>query len=89
MKKFVCMLMVAMLVLSMSVTAFARGDSCDACGSMGTVVCKEKTKTIYPDCPYGGTHTVTIYYEVWACRNCGDVVEQTEIDRVISCRYCN
>ena len=89
MKKFVCLLMVAMLVLSMSVTAFARGDSCDACGGMGTVVCKEKTKTIDASCPYGGSHKVIIYYEVWSCRSCGDIAEQNEVDREISCNYCN
>ncbi len=64
MKKLICLLMVATLALALSVAVFARGDSCDECGNMGTVVCTEKTKTIHPNCPYGGTHTVTIYYEV-------------------------
>lgn len=31
MKKFVCLLMAAMLVLAMSVTAFARYEACPEC----------------------------------------------------------
>lgn len=89
MKKFICLLMVALLVMAVSVTAFAHGDACDACGSIGTVV-REQSIRMYNDyCPYVGSHRVTERYEVFICRSCDYIADQNVISRVITCSHCN
>ncbi len=77
MKKFVCLLMVTMLVLAMGVTAFARAEMCDNGDCTGTLrphTWTEKGESGDEECPIhdGGPGIPTYYYKDYICDVCGD-----------------
>lgn len=90
MKKFICLLMVALLVMAMSVASFARAEDCDHCGAQGSVGYNGRsTETKWLTCPAGGTHKVIITYKLYCCDECGEEIFRDEVDREIVCSNCN
>lgn len=86
MKKFVCLLMVAMLMLALSVTVFARGEPCE-CG--GYITYSSYTDRWTEECCLEGkTHTVTERHRVYGCDSCGDELWDDIISVTYSCGIC-
>lgn len=90
MKKFVCLLMVAMLMLALSVAVFARGEPCDAenCNG-GYISYSYYTDRWTEECSLEGkTHTVTERHEVYGCDTCPNVLWDDVISVTYSCGIC-
>lgn len=69
MKKFVCLLMVAMLMLALSVAVFARGEPCEYCED-GYVTYAYRTRSGSRTCGNGVLHDATLYQRKYRCDSC-------------------
>lgn len=80
MKKFVCLLMVATLALTLSIAVFARYEVCPECnGRMTETV---RTYTTYVQCPIDPSmrDKVTAHDYTLKCGDCGYSVTYTDYD---------
>lgn len=70
MKKFVCLLMVATLALTLSIAVFARYEACPECG--GRMVESVRTYTEYVQCPIDPSmqDKVKVTEYIFECSDC-------------------
>jgi len=91
MKKFVCLLMVAMLMLALSVAVFARGEPCEEPGCDGYITYSyytEKGPAEYCSAT-GGTHCLVSRHQVYACDSCPNELWDDVISTYYSCGLCD
>lgn len=81
MKKFVCLLMVAMLVLAMGVTAYARAIKCECGGNCVARNIKRESDVVPHYSHWDTVETTTTDY---ICQDCGNLEETT----VVTSTYC-
>lgn len=90
MKKFVCLLMVTLLAMSLvvSVSAALLAEPCSCGGTYTYATSYRNTRT--GSCPYDGTHTIKDVYRRYRCSDCGDVMYDWEYYKTIySCGECD
>jgi hypothetical protein len=82
MKKLVCLLMAAMLVLATGITVSARAVKCDYCG--GNCVADNIERDSYLESHYSHWDTVNVTITDYVCQDCGEYAETT----VVESTYC-
>lgn len=91
MKKFVCLLMVAMLMLAMGVTAFARAEPCENGNCPGTLELHYHTEEgDEVGCPIheDGIGVEILHYKDYICDTCGDLAYSVYARTTVKCA-CN
>ena len=87
MKKFTCLLMVAMMVLALGITAYARYEGCPDCETK--LVNDSWTDSDWLYCEVCDTeYKVTYHYEGEVCPDCG-VIQSSELVKVTGSCNCN